>query len=630
MSHTSYIIDFDSTFTKVEALDVLCDIVYAEDDEKRAKIRGQIEKITQRAMAGDLSFAESLKQRIDLIRPQEKDIEALVELLKEKVSDSFRRNESFIRKNSSDIYIVSNGFKAFIEPIVREYGIEPEKVFANTFRTNNKGEIIGFDEENVLARNLGKAEQIKSLALKGEILVIGDGYTDYETKLVGIADKFYAFTENVHRESVTSQADHIVPNLDDFLFERKLERSHSYPKNRIKILILENIHERAVKSLTSEGFHVVTDPRALSEAELIEAIAEVSILCIRSKTQITKEVLAHAPRLLAIGAFCIGTNQIDLDTCTSKGIAVFNAPYANTRSVVELAMAEMVLLMRNIPDKTRDMHLGKWNKSAWGSYEIRGKTLGIIGYGNIGAQLSILAESLGMYVIFFDLEEKLALGNARPVDSMQTLLQKSHVVSLHVDGRPENEKLIDAHALSQMKTGSLLINLSRGHVIDLEALKVALDDGLLGGAAVDVFPKEPHVNSEPFASVLRGAPNTILTPHIGGSTLEAQESIADFVPGKLMNYINNGSTTQSVNFPDLSVPALRNAHRFIHVHANRPGVLANINRILAEHTINVIGQYLKTNEQIGYVISDIDKDYPEAVIKDLKRLDGTLRFRVLY
>ncbi|MEQ8904071.1 phosphoglycerate dehydrogenase [Ekhidna sp.] len=624
-----FIIDFDSTFTQVEALDVLAEISL-KDNENRSKAIEEIKTITDQGMEGGISFRESLKRRIDILQANQKDLPELVERLSKLVSPSFQRNTEFINKYREQIYIVSNGFKDFIVPIVEKLGIKSTHVYANEFEYDTDGNIIGFDENNILSGNNGKPKQIESLKLDGEVFVLGDGFTDYEIKKAGLAHKFYAFTENVRREKILSEADHEAPSLDEFLFTQKLERAHSYPKNRIKALLLENIHDGAIQRLRKEGYQVEVYPSGMTEDELAEAVKDVSVLGIRSKTIVTRKVLENAKRLLSIGAFCIGTNQIDLVAAQRKGVAVFNAPFSNTRSVVELALAEIILLMRNLPDKMNQMHQGKWNKSASGSFEVRGKTLGIIGYGKIGSQLSVLAESIGMNVQYFDLEEKLGLGNANPCSTLEELLSTSHVVSIHVDGRSENEWMIGDKEFGQMKDGVVFINLSRGHIVDIDALKKYIDNGKIHGASVDVFPEEPLSNDHPFKSPLMGLRNTILTPHVGGSTLEAQENIADFVPSKIIEYINTGSTTNSVNFPNITLPSLSQAHRFIHIHKNEPGVLADINNVLAKHGINIGGQYLKTNDIIGYVITDIDKNYDEEVIKDLKLIKGTIRFRVLY
>jgi D-3-phosphoglycerate dehydrogenase len=333
---------------------------------------------------------------------------------------------------------------------------------------------------------------------------------------------------------------------------------------------------------------------------------------------------------MAIGAFCIGTNQIDLKTATKKGIAVFNAPFSNTRSVVELAIAEMILLMRNITDKSVKMHKGIWDKSAKGSFEVRGKKLGLVGYGNIGTQLSVIAESLGMKVLYYDVEERLSLGNAIKCKSLKEVLEQADVITLHVDGRASNTNLIGEREFAIMKKGVIFINLSRGHIVDIHALRENIINGKVAGCAIDVFPHEPVSNDEEFVSELRGLPNTILTPHIGGSTSEAQENIGNYVPGKIMDYINTGSTSNSVSFPNLTLPILENAHRLIHIHDNVPGILAKINQVLAENGINIVGQYLKTNDLIGYVITDINKQYEKDVIAKLRAIEHTIKFRVLY
>ena len=624
-----FIIDFDSTFTQVEALDVLADIALGDHPEKAEKIK-QIKDITNRGMNGSLSFRESLEQRIAILDPHKGHLPALIDRLSKRISLSFRRNREFFQTNADTIYIVSNGFRDFIVPIVTQFGIRPENVLANDFIFNDEGKVIGFDKDNPLSSNNGKSEQIRKLNLPGDVYVIGDGYTDYEIKKSGLANKFYAFTENVEREPIIEKADHIAPSLDEFLYLNKLNKAISYPKNRINILLLENVHPVAVAGLREEGFNVETESAALPEDELCQRIKNVSVLGIRSKTQVTKSVLENANRLMTIGAFCIGTNQIDLKTATEKGIAVFNAPFSNTRSVVELAVAEMIMLIRNIADKSAKMHRGEWDKSAKGSFEVRGKKLGIIGYGNIGTQLSVLAEALGMKVLYYDREEKLALGNATKCKSMAELLEQADVISLHVDGRETNTNMIGRREFQTMKDGAIFINLSRGHVVDIHALKANVESGKIAGCAIDVFPHEPASNTEAFASELRGLPNTILTPHIGGSTAEAQENIGYFVPAKIADYINTGSTSNSVNFPNLTLPTLENAHRLIHIHENVPGVLARINRLLADLGINIVGQYLKTNETIGYVITDIDKVYDKDVIKALRKIENTIKFRVLY
>ena len=624
-----FVIDFDSTFTKVEALDILGEISLQNHPEREKRLF-LIKDVTDRGMAGELSLRESLEARIEILDAHKDHLSELVFRLSKMISKSFKRNKNFLQDNAERTYIVSNGFRDFIVPVVQQLGIKPSHVFANEFVFDDNGQIVDFDRANVLSSNGGKVKLVKSLNLDGEIHMIGDGYTDYEVKEAGVAKKFWAYTENIERDTVKAKADHIAPSFDEILFENKMSGALSYPKNRIKMLLLENVHPRALTKLKEDGFNVESYPAGLDENELCEKIKGIHVLGIRSKTNVTRKVLEHADKLMAIGAFCIGTNQIDLVAAQEKGVAVFNAPYSNTRSVVELAIAEIIMLMRGIPDKSADMHQGKWSKTAKNSYEIRGKKLGIIGYGNIGSQLSVLAENMGMLVQYYDIEERLALGNASKCDSLEELLSSSDVVSLHIDGRPENENIFTKNEFDLMKDGAIFLNLARGPVVDINALKDALDSGKILGAGVDVFPAEPKSNQDPFESELIGARNTILSPHVGGSTQEAQENIGDFVPNKIMEYINTGNTGLSVNFPDLNLPALKNAHRLLHVHLNKPGILAKINQVLAAHEANIVGQYLKTNETIGYVITDIDKAYDQDLISALKSIEHTIKFRVLY
>lgn len=625
------VIDFDSTFMKVEALEELAEIVFAQlpTAEREQKVN-EIKHITDLGVDGKITFNDSLTRRLSQLSFNQDNLQTLIQRLKAKVSTSFSRNKAFFEKYKEQIYIVSNGFKEFIDPVVAAYHIDPDHVCANTFLFDEEGNAIGFDQENPLAHSKGKSRTLKALNLPGEIYVIGDSYTDYEMKEAGIAHKFYAFTENVLRENILDRADHITPSLDEFLYVNQMPMAISYPKSRIKILLLENIHVDAESILVEEGYQVTRLTGALSEAELMEAIKDVHVLGIRSKTHLTRKVLENANRLMAVCAFCIGTKQIDLEACAEKGIVAFNAPYSNTRSVVELAIGEIILLMRRIPYLNRDMHKGKWSKTATDSFEVRGKKLGIVGYGNIGKQLSVLAEAIGMDVYYYDAAEQLALGNATKCRSLEELLGLADVVSLHVDDRPQNHGFFGKAAFDAMKDGAILVNLSRGFVVDIPALKENLESGKLRGAAVDVFPKEPKTNNDPFESELLGLPNLILTPHIGGSTQEAQQHIGNFVPSRILEYMNTGCTEGAVNFPNLQLPELNDAHRLIHIHQNKPGIMSKINLVLAGHDINIVGQYLKTNEQVGYVILDINKQYSKDVLEDLKDIEGTIKFRVLY
>ncbi|KAA2216843.1 phosphoglycerate dehydrogenase [Maribacter flavus] len=623
-----YVFDFDSTLTRVEALDVLAEMTL-EGKSNREEIVSEIQRITNLGIDGDISFTESLERRLKLLDANKEDLEKLVAELRQKISKSIAANKEFFEKYSDDIYVISCGFKEFIDPIVKEYNIPSNRVYANTFKFDEQGNIVGFDEKNVLSQHNGKIECLKQMNLDGEVQVIGDGYSDYVMREAGIAHKFFAYTENVHREKAAKNADHVAPNLDEFLFVNDLPRNISYPKNRIKILLLENVHSDAFESLSSEGFSVELLKHSLSEEELVEKIKDVHVLGIRSKTQVTEKVLDAAEKLLVVGAFCIGTTQIDLEYAKRKGVVVFNAPYSNTRSVVELAIGEIIMLMRSVFARSSEIHNGQWQKTAAGSREVRGKNLGIVGYGNIGKQLSVLAEAMGMKVYYYDVNDQLALGNAVKCSTLEDLLNVSDVVTLHVDDNKANKNFIGEREINQMKRGAMLINLSRGFVVDIDALADGLESGKIGGAAVDVYPEEPSSNGD-FKTRLQGFPNVILTPHVGGSTEEAQRDIAEFVPNKIMDYINSGNTVDAVNFPNIRLPKQNNAHRFLHIHKNVPGIMAKINKVLAKYELNISSQYLSTDSEVGYVITDLDKEYNKDVIKALKKVENTIKFRVLY
>jgi D-3-phosphoglycerate dehydrogenase len=396
-----------------------------------------------------------------------------------------------------------------------------------------------------------------------------------------------------------------------------------------RALLLENVHPDAVPVLEAAGVLVETLDRALDPDELARRLPDVDLLGIRSKTDVTAAALEAAPGLLAIGAFCIGTNQIDLGAASDRGVAVFNAPFSNTRSVVELAIAEIIALTRQLTQKSVDLHAGIWDKSAVGAHEIRGRRLGIVGYGNIGAQLSVLAEALGMSVSFFDTADKLSLGNARRCVTLHELLASSDVVTLHVDGRPGNADMFGEEQFARMRQGALFLNLSRGFLVDHAALRRHLESGHLAGAAVDVFPAEPKGRGDEFESQLRGLPNVILTPHIGGSTEEAQQDIGRYVAGKLRDFLVDGSSTMSVNLPHLSLQERPGTHRIVHLHRNVPGVLATINGLLAENKVNIEGQLLGTQGELGYVITDVAADYPPGLQDELGALAETVRLRIL-
>jgi len=623
------IIDFDSTFMQVEALEELAEIVL-KDAANKDELVDEIKNITSLGVDGKITFNDSLTRRLSLLKVHESHLEKLVRRMKKKVSTSFSRNKAFFKKNKGRIYIVSNGFKDFIDPIVKAYDIDPDFVLANTFVYDDEGWVTGFDHENYLAHSKGKSRTLKALGLEGKIMVIGDAYTDFEMVEAGIAHQFFAFTENVLRENILDKADHVTPSFDEFLYINQMPRALSYPKNRIQVLLLEGVHEDAKSVFEGEGYDVKALKDGISEKELTKKLKKVSILGVLPKTPITRSMLAQANRLMAICVFGNGVSQVDLAACADKGVIVFNAPYTNTRSVVELAIGQIIMLLRRIPVYDKRMKAGKWDRSGHTGYEIRGKKLGIIGYGHSGQQLSILAEALGMDVFYYDFIDKPSIGKATKCYTLKELLRKVNVVSINVDNRPENEGFFDRLAFNAMQEDSILINLSNGKAVEMEELVANLKSGKLLGASVDVFPNHPFEEKTNFEHELSRFENVILTPYIGGRTVEALTETASFVPDKIIEYINTGSTAQSLNFPRLQLPKLKNAHRLIHIHENRPGLLANINSILAKHKINILGQYLKTNDHIGYVITDINKKYSAEVLSDLKDIQHTVKFRILY
>lgn len=408
-------------------------------------------------------------------------------------------------------------------------------------------------------------------------------------------------------------------------------RETSYPRDRIKILLLENISDSAVEELTQSGYvEIKRLSGALSEADLIREIKGVHLLGIRSKTRVTEAVLEKADKLLAVGAFCIGINQIDLRAATQKGIAAFNAPYSNTRSVAELVIGLCVMLIRRIADKNAAAHRGVWLKEATGSFELRGKTIGIIGYGNIGSQISVMAEALGMNVIYYDVLTKLPHGNAKQIRDLKDLLKQSNIITLHVPSDATTRRMINEETLSYLKRGTIFLNYSRGDVVDLDALKTYIEAGVISGAAIDVFPEEPERNGDEFTTVLQNLPNVILTPHVGGSTEEAQANIGLDVTAKLINYLELGTSSGSHTVPPVNLPPQDKTHRILHIHENIPGVLSEINSRLSERGINIVGQYLKTNDEIGYVILDIDSQLSKKAFEILRDVKGTIKTRMVY
>lgn len=622
----TFIIDFDSTFIQVETLDVLASIALSQHPDKAARQK-VISDITQQAMEGKIGFKESLEERIPLLSLNQNHIDQTIAILKDKISASFLRNKEFIRKNKDNIIIFSGSFIDIVWPIVHSFGLKRENVYANRFFYDCDGTIHGYDKAYPLAQNQGKVLLAQQLKLSGEIIVIGDGYNDYELKEAGVASTFIAFTENVARPAIIPLADAVIDSLEGLFLTFDLPYvDHLQHKN---VLLLENIHPHVVSFLKNYGYNVTTLPHALTGQELLNQLKNINILGIRSKTELTADVLKACPNLEAIGAFCIGTNQINLTQCNAQGIAVFNAPFSNTRSVVELALAEIIMLVRQSAKSSRLLSQGQWQKSSTHAHEVRGKTLGIIGYGNIGSQLSIVAEALGMHVIFYDIDDKLALGNAKACHTLEALLEQADIVTLHVDGRPDNKHFIDAPQFEKMKDGVVFLNLSRDFVVNYDALATAVSSGKIIGLGIDVFPNEPHESKAKFSSVFQAFENSILTPHIGGSTEEAQHNIGDYVSKNLHHYCAEGTTLGSVNFPALSLPSLNYPQRIIHLHENVPGILAKINGLFAESKCNIEGQFLKTNDKMGYVITDLNQEIEAAVLEKLNSIAHTIKVRSL-
>lgn len=621
----NYIFDFDSTFIQVESLDILAEIGLANHPEKELRL-STLRDITNRAMEGHLSYAESLRERFPLLNLTTLHLQQAIEILKQKISPSFARNRAFFKKNAQNIYIFSGAFIEILLPILHSFGLKRENIYGNRLLYDFEGNILGYDQYHILAQDQGKVKLAHQLKLKGETIIIGDGYTDYEVKAAGLANTFIAFTENIQRDSVIQQADAVINELEGLFLTCNIPYSHQTEHK--KVLLLENIHPDVARYFKNLGYEVESHQHALPIEKLKKSLEGVCILGIRSKTEVTSELIENS-NLEAIGAFCIGTNQIDLAACSLQGIAAFNAPFSNTRSVVELAVGEIILLLRRAACMSNQLLKGIWHKSSHGAHEVRGKTLGIIGYGNIGSQLSILAEALGMHVIYYDIEDKLPLGNAKVCHSLEILLNSADVVTLHIDGRKENHHFIGANEFDMMKEGAIFLNLSRGYVVDYEALLQAMNSGKISGVGIDVYPQEPDESKGKYQTPLQQFENVIITPHIGGSTEEAQQNIGDYVSKNLHAYIIDGTSLGSVNFPQLNLPSVNYPQRIIHIHKNVPGIMAQINGLFAQYQSNIEGQFLKTNDSVGYAITDINRELSSDVLTRLKSIPNTIKVRIL-
>ncbi|HNW58544.1 MAG TPA: phosphoglycerate dehydrogenase [bacterium] len=640
------IFNFDSTLIHAEGVELILEqALQRQKSRQRAALLERLAQISMLADLGETSVADALHQCFALARVTRADVTAVAARVLETLNPRVIESVTALQQAGKHIFIFSTGFEELVRPVTRALHVDDDHVFTNQLIYDFKGEVVGFNEKNPLFLSAGKGFLIEQLRndgrLPGGTAIVGRSASDLAIRKNNIARIFVYFANARIHEEIRRQADYVVDRFDHllplFFSEEELsnegiqlfyaQNGHVEAAAQPTILLLENVHEEAVRRFRSEGLEPRMLKGALRNDELCTGAGDIHILGIRSQTRVTARVLAAMPELWAIGAFCIGTNQIDLAQAAKSGIPVFNAPYSNTRSVAELVVGEIIMLMRRIPEKSQAAHAGSWLKSSAGCSEIRGKTVGIIGYGHIGSQVSVLLESLGMSVCFHDIVDKLPLGNAHKSASLEELLSRADVVTLHVPDTPATRNLIGAAQLRRMKKGAILLNSSRGRVVDLAALRAALDKGVLAGAAVDVFPEEPDQTNESFSTPLQGAANTILTPHIGGSTEEAQVSIARYVSEKLLRFIQTGATTGAINFPEVELPRVAQTHRILHVHYNVPGVLAKINNLFARRSINVAGQLLQTRGEIGYLIVDVDQQVSGQVLDLMGHIAETIKVR---
>lgn len=602
-SKTYFIIDFDSTFTQVEAMEELAAISLKNDPDKDLLVE-KIKQLTDLAMEGKMPFPKSLKARIALLSAKRYHLQMLVNRLRKRVSVSFARNKKFFKAYQGQILIVSGGFKEFIEPVVKPYGIEPDCVFANTFTYDSKNNIVGADETNFLSMEQGKVKLLKHLKLKGRVIAIGDGFTDYELFASGVAQEFFAFTENIARPSVLNVANRVASSLDEILYQEKLPMAISYPKSRIKAVLWGEDCYEAETELKKEGYQVRKVPSNAPEKDLLE-IQQAQLVVFHPALPYKKVLQQKNPRQLATAVWGELNDKEFSSFLAKSGTGLIASSYAHTRSVLELSMLMMLNLFREKQE------------------ELPGKTLGIVGYGHSGSLLSVMAAHLGMNVVYYDKDNRPPLGNAIMQKTIQDVFRKADCVILVTGRRYLGNFYVGSKEIKQMKPGSLLINLGYDECLDLSAINDAISKGKLGGFAMDCL-------SEKTFKKIKGWNNTYATLNERLNTRQTKMNIAAAVCEGLIDFVNTGSTSSCQNFPRLNLPPLQTGHRFIHIHKNVPGVLAEINSILAKSKANISGQYLKTNEEIGYVITDVDKKYSEHVLEELKQVPSTIRFRVLY
>ena len=601
---TFFVIDFDSTFTQVEAMEELAAISLENDPEKELFIE-KIKQLTDLAMEGKMPFSKSLKARIALLSAKKYHIGMLVNRLRKRVSVSFARNKPFFKDYKGQIYIISGGFREFIVPVVKPYFIDEEHIFANTFVFDKKNNITGVDETNPLAQENGKVKLIKQLKLQGNVIVIGDGYTDFQIFEAGLAQQFFAFTENISRASVIKKAQQIAPSLDEILYRQKLPMTLSYPKTRIKVLLWGEPTFLAENILRQEGYQISKLPQKASLKAINEELEVSNILLYVPDSNPGLFEKANTSKLLTAGVWGEAVSEKSYSKFALQGTAVFDSNFAYSRSNAELALLMILELNRNQGE------------------ELLGKKLGIIGFGHRGSLISVLAEHLGLEVFYYDIDEKPALGNAKRIKLLPDLIRRSNIVVITAGKRFRVMPILGSKEIRLMQKDAILVNLSYDNCLDLDAVKTGLQQGKLGGFGMDCLTRET------YDEVMK-LPKSIISFQKRFATHQTQLNISEMLCEKLIGYINTGNTKGSINFPELSLPAQVNCDRFIHVHHNRPGVLAQINTILLKHHINISGQYLKTGEQIGYVITDVAKNYAKLALEDLKAIPETIKFRVLY
>jgi len=634
--------DFDSSFLKKEAIEFLIEIGIQKLSQRELDFRlNSLKSLAARAEANEVSLGYKMSQQLQIAKIFQQDLETTAAQMFSILSPEIEKIIKFLKSHNKNIIIFSRAFEELVHPITDAFEIQRQNVFTNHLLFNESQRVIGVDESKPLFLSNGKVYLAESLQNQGRLVgrtaVVGNSRGDLSIRKGGIADYFIYISNQTAQKELLNEADFVLEHPGqllplvssaDYFNSQQIStttyQSEAAPKPH-RAILFENIHSKAKIMLSQAGFLVKSRPNSPDEPELVERASECQIIGIRSKTQLRAASLANCKSILAIGCFCIGTDQVDLTAAANLGIPVFNAPYANTRSVAELVLGEVIMLMRGVFDKSSAAHNGRWLKKTSHSRELRGKTIGIVGYGHIGSQVSILFENLGMQVVFYDIMDKLPLGNAQRMPDLKSVLATADVVTLHVPDTRQTQNMINSTTLNQMKAGSILINSSRGKVVNLLDLRTALESGRLVGAAVDVFPKEPMAGDAPFICSLQKLSNVILTPHIGGSTIEAQEKIASEVSEKLRNFLQTGSTLGAINFPEAELPLNDNSVRILLVHRNVSGVLAKIHNVFSQYEINLIAQILKTRDSIGYMIMDLNRKNSGRVPELLNRITETIK-----